>query len=44
MKYEGWDKDYLQNKELYLNLFNEAVQKDNERNVEFLEKKIYHIT
>ena len=40
MKYEGWDKDYLQNKELYLNLFNEAVQKDNERNVEFLEKKI----
>ena len=40
MNYEGWDQDYLENKELYLNLFNEAIQKDNERNVEFLEKKI----
>ena len=40
MNYEGWDQDYLENKELYLNLFNDAIQKDNERNVEFLEKKI----
>lgn len=40
MNYEGWNQDYLENKELYLNLFNEAIQKDNERNVEFLEKKI----
>jgi dTDP-4-amino-4,6-dideoxygalactose transaminase len=40
MNYEGWDQDYLENKELYLNLFNDAIQKDNEKNVEFLEKKI----
>ena len=40
MNYEGWNQDYLENKELYLNLFNDAIQKDNERNVEFLEKKI----
>ena len=40
MNYEGWAQDYLENKELYLNLFDDAIQKDNERNVEFLEKKI----
>ena len=40
MNYEGWDQDYLENKELYLNLFDEAVQTNNEKNVEFLEKKI----
>ena len=39
MNYEGWDQDYLENKELYLNLFNDAIQKDNERNVEFLENE-----
>ena len=40
MNYEGWDQDYLENKELYINLFDDAIQKDNEKNVEFLEKKI----
>lgn len=40
MNYEGWAQDYLENKELYLNLFDDTIQKDNERNVEFLEKKI----
>ena len=40
MNYEGWDQDYLKNKELYQNLFDKVMQEDNEKNVEFLEKKI----
>jgi len=40
MNYEGWDQDYLKNKELYLNLFDKAILEDNEKNIEFLEKKI----
>ena len=40
MQYEGWDKDYLENKELYQNLFDKVMQEDNEQSVEFLEKKI----
>jgi dTDP-4-amino-4,6-dideoxygalactose transaminase len=40
MNYEGWDQDYLENKQLYLDLFDKVMQEDNEKNVEFLEKKI----
>ena len=39
MQYNGWDIDYLENKELYMNLFDKVMQEDNDRNVEFLEKK-----
>ncbi len=40
MQYEGWDRDYIYNKGLYLNLFDKVMQEDNEQSVEFLEKKI----
>ena len=40
MQYNGWDMDYQLNKGLYLNLFDRVMQEDNEKNVEFLEKKI----
>ena len=40
MNYEGWDKDYIENKEAYIELFDRAMRVDNESNVEFLEKKI----
>ena len=40
MQYEGWDKDYIENKEAYMELFDRAMRVDNESNVEFLEKKI----
>jgi len=40
MLYEGWDKDYINNKDLYLDLFDKVMQEDNEQSVEFLEKKI----
>jgi len=36
----GWDRDYLANKDEYLKLFDNVMQKENERNVEFLEKRI----
>ena len=36
----GWDKEYLANKNEYLKLFDNVMQKENERNVEFLEKRI----
>jgi len=36
----GWDRDYLANKDEYLKLFDNVMQKENERNIEFLEKKI----
>ena len=39
----GWDRDYLANKEEYLKLFDNAMQKENERNIEFLEKHILKI-
>jgi len=44
MNYEGWDKDYLENKEEYMKLFDKVMQEDNDRNVEFLEKKIADYT
>ena len=40
MQYNGWDIDYLENKEAYMKLFDKVMQEDNEKNVEFLEKKI----
>ena len=39
----GWDRDYLANKEEYLKLFDNAMQKENERNIEFLEESILKI-
>jgi dTDP-4-amino-4,6-dideoxygalactose transaminase len=36
----GWDKDYLANKEEYLALFDRVMQKKQETNIEFLEKKL----
>ena len=36
----GWDREYLANKSEYLKLFDNVMQKENERNVEFLEKRI----
>ena len=36
----GWDKEYLINKEDYLQLFDKSMQKEQESNVEFLEKNL----
>ena len=36
----GWNREYLANKNEYLKLFDNVMQKENERNVEFLEKRI----
>ena len=41
--YTGWSREYLENKEEYLKLFDNVMQKENERNVEFLEKNITSI-
>lgn len=40
MQYNGWDREYLENKEYYYTLFDKIMQEDNEKNVEFLEKRI----
>ena len=40
MQYNGWDREYLENKESYYKLFDKIMQHDNEKNVEFLEKKV----
>jgi len=40
----GWDRDYLVNKEEYLELFDNAMQKEQERNIEFLEKSLKEVT
>jgi len=40
----GWDRDYLENKEDYLALFDSAMGKEQERNIEFLEKSLKDIT
>ena len=40
MNYEGWDQDYTENEDLYLSVFDKAIQTNNDKNVEFLEKKI----
>jgi hypothetical protein len=33
-----WDREYLLNKEEYLKLFDDIMQKEQDTNVEFLEK------
>lgn len=40
MQYNGWDREYLENKESYYKLFDKIMQQDNEKNVEFLEKRV----
>jgi len=40
----GWDREYLANKEAYLKIFDSAMQKEQEQNVEFLEKSLKEIT
>jgi len=37
---DSWHKDYILNKEKYLKLFDDTMQKEQETNVEFLEKSI----
>jgi len=36
----GWDREYLDNKEEYLELFNKTMMKEQETNIEFLEKSL----
>ena len=40
----GWDREYLENKEEYLKLFDRVMQKEQERNIEFLEKSLKELT
>ena len=40
----NYKKEYLANKEEYLNLFDSVMQEDQEQNVEFLEKSLTNIT
>ena len=40
----GWDREYLENKEEYLKLFDSVMQKEQERNIEFLEKSLKELT
>ena len=40
----GWDREYLANKEAYLKIFDSAMQQEQEKNVEFLEKSLTKIT
>jgi len=39
----GWDREYLQNKENYLKLFDDIMTREQETNVEFLENTIKEI-
>ena len=41
---DSWHKDYLLNKEEYLKLFDVTMQKEQEANVEFLEKSLRKLT
>ena len=36
----GWDRDYLEYERDYLDLFHSTMQKEQERNIEFLEKSL----
>ena len=36
----GWDREYLENKEEYMALFDKVMQQEQEKNIEFLEKSI----
>tara|TARA_B100000085_G_scaffold58976_1_gene51831 strand:+ start:1661 stop:2935 length:1275 start_codon:yes stop_codon:yes gene_type:complete len=40
----GWSREYLENKDEYLKLFDSVMQKEQEQNVEFLEKSLKEIT
>jgi len=40
----GWNLEYLHNKHEYLRLFDLSMQKEQEQNIEFLEKHIADIT
>src|SRR5210317_479212 len=40
----GWDREYLANKEEYLKLFDDIMQKEQDTNVEFLETSVKKLT
>ena len=40
----GWDREYLEHKDEYLNLFDKIMQKEQEGNIEFLEDKLTSYT
>ena len=40
----GWDREYLEHKDEYLNLFDKVMQKEQEGNIEFLEDKLTSYT
>jgi len=40
----GWDREYLANKEEYLKLFDDIMQKEQDTNVEFLETSLKELT
>jgi len=40
----GWDREYLANKEEYLKLFDDIMQKEQDTNVEFLETSLKDLT
>ena len=40
----GWDREYLEHKDEYLELFDKSMQKEQEGNVEFLEDKLKQYT
>lgn len=40
----GWDRDYLEHKDEYLEIFDSSMQKEQERNIEFLEKSLKELT
>jgi len=40
----GWDREYLEHKDEYLELFDKSMQKEQEGNVEFLENKLKQYT
>ena len=40
----GWDREYIEHKDEYLKLFDKSMQKEQEGNVEFLEKKLAEFT
>ena len=41
---DSWHKDYILNKEEYQKLFDVTMQKEQETNVEFLEKSLTKLT
>jgi dTDP-4-amino-4,6-dideoxygalactose transaminase len=39
----GWNREYLENKEEYLELFDRIMQQEQEKNIEFLEKSVVNL-